>query len=108
MPSFYVKQSWFMMRTQRPVSVNSQVRPTCAWFYSQIMVPVDVYGLADGPLWGAFGGVVVEPDVDRKRSGDGNVSYVSPDPNWGGAGPVAGGLQGRYCNVADPINVQHE
>ena len=43
--------------------------------------------LADGPLWGAFGGVVVEPDVDRKRSGDGNPSYVSgPELGWRGTG----------------------
>ena len=67
------QQSWFMIRTQRPVSVNSQVRPTCAWFQLSLTDHGPRRRLADGPLWGAFGGVVVEPDVDRKRSGDGNV-----------------------------------
>ena len=30
------------------------------------------------------------------------IRLTYPDPSWDGAGPVAGGLQGRYCSVADP------
>ena len=51
---------------------------------------------------------MVEPDVDHKRSGDGNVSYVSGPELRGGAGPVAGGLQGHYCSVADPNPVRRD
>ena len=30
------------------------------------------------------------------------IRRTYPDPSWDGAGPVAGGLQGRFCSVADP------
>ena len=33
------------------------------------------------------------------------IRRTYPDPSWDGAGPVAGGLQGRYCSVADPSTI---
>ena len=30
------------------------------------------------------------------------IRRTYPDPSWDGAGPVAGGLQGRYRSVANP------
>ena len=53
---------------------------------------------------------MVEPDVDRKRSDATmeNPSYVSgPELGWS-AGPVACGLQGRYCSVADASHIGYD